>query len=107
MLSSKTVQMKRNSMKDFLIRRGYSIAESNRAIRDYENQKTPEYKEEEKKQRVFLLKVEAQKCYNLLKKRQGDPREKQQLFYDRLLRKGFTGEEISETIRKENYSLYD
>lgn len=104
---NKTIEERKTSILQFLLRRGYSSSIAKKEIEHFYSSLSPEEKTQEARNRVNLLKKEADKCYNfLVRHNQLDARKKKDTMIRKLLSKGFHYEEIM-TILTEDYEFYD
>lgn len=95
---------KKKKILDTLQRRGYSREKALQAIDKYLGE-NPIDEEDEKEKRLARLRVLAQRCYNQLQLSKREPKEKERLYRERLLRKGFRLEEI-QTIQQERHDTF-
>jgi SOS response regulatory protein OraA/RecX len=104
---NKTIEERKTSIMQLLIRRGYTSSQAKGAIDHFYSSLSQEEKKEEERNRVNLLKKEADKCYNfLVRQNRYDARKKKDAFIKKLLAKGFHYDEIM-TILTEDYPFYD
>jgi SOS response regulatory protein OraA/RecX len=98
-----TLERRKQECLAFLVRRGYSPEASQAAIHDFYGSLSEEEKEDERQNRVLLLKAKAEKCYNSLRSSPADPSKKKETFLRRMLGLGFSYGEIDDVMKKERY----
>lgn len=106
--SSSPIGKRKESILAFLIRRGFSVSESRKAIDSFYSSQDAYSQQEEQKKEAQLLKREATKCYNSLSRKENmDARSKRDHLIKSLLRKGFRYEDIESEISGEEYLFHD
>lgn len=94
-------------IRSFLERRGYNRTDIENAMEDFRSGKSEEEKKVERENSLLLLRKEARKCYNSVRKKYPDPKKQKQAFLEHLLRKGYEYSMIEEIIKEEDYSFHD
>ena len=100
---NKTIQKRKESIYQSLIRRGFSSSLVQKEIESFYASQKEEEKEADERNRALLLKKEYQKCYNSLSRKSVPEEKKKNLLIQKLLNKGFRYEEILKEITEGDY----
>lgn len=101
------LEKKKEYMRSFLLRKGFSVEVTNEAIRSYFQSREDKLVEAEEEKKSTLLKKEALKCYNSIQKKNITPAQIKEKIKRKLLQKGFRYDEINHLLESEDHNIYD
>lgn len=100
-----TIEQRKNAVIQYLLRRGFSFEDSNKAVCNFYSSLSAEEITKDSINRKLLLKKDAEKCYNLIVRKSISIDMKKNSFIKKLLSKGYRFEEIQPLLKE--YIFHD